>query len=309
MIDKSQKLSIRSQCKLLFINRSTLFYKDRPPSNDAELANQIHDIWMEMPFYGYRRFTAELNRRGHHVNHKRIQRLMREMKIKALYPKKRTTVISAAHKKYPHLLNGVKIMHSNQVWATDITYIRHGSTFIYLVALIDIFSRYVLDWRISNTMDVQFCTEMLCSALKKHGAPEILNTDQGSQFTSKIWIEMVQQAGAKVSMDGKGRWVDNVYIERFWRTIKHEHILYQDYENVREARSSIGDFIELYNTKRLHQNLGYRTPSEVYKGVQPIKNLKLVYGNVENADKMLTKNDLSTMHLHTVPQTQQQVIL
>jgi len=298
MIDSTQKLSIRNQCKLLCINRSTLFYKISPSSNDADIANQIHDIWMQMPFYGYRRFTAELNRRGHVVNHKRIQRLMREMKIQALYPKTRTTIVNSEHKKYPHLLKGVEVVRPNHVWATDITYIRHGSGFIYLVALIDIFSRYVLDWRLSNTMDVQFCTEMLTSALEKHGSPEILNTDQGSQFTSRKWIEMVEQSGAKVSMDGKGRWVDNVYIERFWRTIKHEHIFYQAFENVIDARKSIGGFIELYNKKRLHQNLGYRTPGEVYQGTEPLRNLKLVYGNVEN-----------TAYLHTIPQAQQQQMI
>lgn len=168
----------------------------------------------------------------------------------------------------------------------------------YLVALIDVFSRYILSWQLSNTMDVQFCMDMLDAAFEKHGTPEILNTDQGSQFTCQTWIEKVEESGAKVSMDGKGRWADNIYIERFWRTIKHEHLAYQVFENVRHARESIGDFIHMYNTKHLHQSLGYKTPNEVYH--QDIKDdhLKLVCGNVEN-----------TSYLHTVPQTQQQIIL
>ncbi|MDP2194147.1 MAG: IS3 family transposase [Alphaproteobacteria bacterium] len=237
--------------------------------------------------------TAELHRRGYHVNHKRIQRLMADMGIKALYPKKRTSIINSAHKK----LKDMEIDRPNHVWLTDITYIRYGSGFIYLVALIDVFSRYILSWQLSNTMDVQFCMDMLEAALEKHGTPEIINTDHGSQFTCPTWVDRVEESGAKVSMDGKGRLPDNIYIERFWRTIKHEHIAYQVFDNVRHVRESIGDIIHVYNTKRLHQSLGYQTPNEVYH--QDIKDyhLKLVYGNVEN-----------TSYLHTVPQTQQQII-
>lgn len=174
MIDHQEKLSIRKQCIVLNINRSSLFCKIRKPSNNFEIANHIHDIWHEMPFYGYRKITVELHLRGYPVNHKRIQHLMAEMGIKALHPKKRTTIINSAHKKYPYFLKDMKIDRPNHVWSTYITYIPYGSGFIYLVTLIDVFSRYILSWQLSNTMDVQFCMDILDAALEKHGKPEIL---------------------------------------------------------------------------------------------------------------------------------------
>lgn len=264
MIDHHHaSLSVRQQCSLLCLNRSTLYYEPVPLAEDSAMANEIHAIWQEMPFYGYRRITAELKRRSYDVNGKRVSRLMREMKISALYPRPRTSIRAPGHKIYPYLLNDLVIERPNQVWATDITYLKMSSGFAYLVALIDIYSRFIVAWRLSNTMDTHFCLEMLEEALVV-GCPEILNTDQGSQFTSESWIKRVESAGIHVSMDGKGRWVDNITIERFWRTLKHEHFLLHSFENLIQARESIAGFIKLYNFRRLHQSLGYQTPAEVY---------------------------------------------
>ncbi len=266
MIDTDLKnLSIRKQCNLLSVNRSNIYYEPTPPKDDTELANEIHELWLEMPYYGYRRVTAELQRRGYPINHKRVLNLMRAMNLKALYPAPKTTITSPDHKVYPYLLRDIHIVSPNQVWSTDITYIKISSGFVYLVAIIDIYSRFVLSWKISNTLDKSFCLDMLEHSLT-WGCPNILNTDQGCQFTSVAWISMVEGAGIKVSMDGRGRWVDNVFIERLWRTIKHEHVLLYSFDTVRELKQSLGGFIEIYNTKRLHQSLGYKTPAEVYLG-------------------------------------------
>lgn len=269
MIDHQHKdLSIRGQCELLSVPRSTFYYKPNCMRDDTELANKIHDLWLDMPFYGYRRITAELRRQGSCMNGKRVIRVMREMNIQALYPRPRTTIRNESHKIYPYLLGDLTINAPNQVWATDITYLKLPSGFVYLVALIDLHSRYIVSWRLSNTMDTHFCLEMLRDALRR-GKPGVLNTDQGSQFTSEAWIKCVQDAGIKVSMDGKGRWVDNVIIERFWRTLKHEHVLLHSFESVVHLRRSIGQYISTYNYRRLHQSLGYKTPAEVY-GVEKL---------------------------------------
>lgn len=257
-------LSVRQQCSLLGVNRSTLYYRGTDRTIDAQLANEIHEIWLEMPFYGYRRITAELRRRGYVINQKRVIRLMKEMNIQALYPRPRTTIKAEKDPIYPYLLKDLEITRSNQVWATDLTYVKMPVGFAYLVALIDVHSRYVLSWRLSNTMDTHFCLEMLEEALIRYPHPDILNTDQGSQFTSREWTKRVMEGGIQISMDSKGRWIDNVIIERFWRTVKHEHILLYSFEDLREARQSIRKFINLYNHKRLHQSLGYKTPAEVY---------------------------------------------
>jgi putative transposase len=265
MITKDHKdLSLRQQCGLLGLNRSTLYYKP-VLCDETELANEVHELWLEMPFYGYRRITAELSSRGYRVNHKRIQRIMREMNLQALYPRPKTSVSSSEHKIYPYLLKDLEVTRPNQVWATDITYIKMRKGFVYMVALIDIYSRYIVSWRLSTTLDTSFCLEMLEDALGLHGAPDILNTDQGCQFTSQGWVDRVTQAGIRVSMDGKGRWVDNVYIERFWRTLKHEHVLLHAFETPKEARVSIGGYIEVYNNRRRHQALDYKRPADVWK--------------------------------------------
>ena len=255
--------SIREQCKILDVNRSLIYYEPAPMSDDTELANEIQDIWMEWPQYGYRKITAALKRKGHEVNHKKVLRVMQETQIQAIYQKPKTSQQNTAHKIYPYLLKNVPIIHSNQVWGSDITYVKTPDGFMYLVALIDWFSRFIVAWNFSNSLETKFCKEMLSEALKLH-KPGILNTDQGCQYTSNEWVQAVEEAGIKVSMDGKGRWADNIPSERFWRTIKYEHILLHEFNSVQEIRSSIGDFINRYNHKRLHQSLNYRTPAEVY---------------------------------------------
>ena len=296
-----ERLSIRQQCSLLEVNRSTLYYQATSSLEDMQLANEIHELWLEMPFYGYRRVTAELQRRGYLINEKRVLRLMREMNVQALYPRPKTTIRSAKDVVYPYLLRDLEIKEPNQVWATDITYIKMPVGFAYLVALIDVYSRYVVAWRLSNTMDVDFCLEMLNEALKQ-ACPKIINTDQGSQYTSHKWVGSVQGAGILVSMDGKGRWVDNVIIERFWRTLKHEHVLLYSFEDLRQARRSIEGFINLYNQKRLHQSLRYRTPAEVYYGlVAPEKGVSGT--QVHRPDGYV--DNLAKANFPTSPQAQQ----
>jgi putative transposase len=264
MIDtKHEALSVRHQCELLSVNRSSLYYKEVPKVDETDLSNEIHEIWLRMPFYGYRRITATLCRLGYNINHKRVARIMKEMKLRAIYPMAKTSIRNLAHTIYPYLLKDLTITRINQAWMTDITYIKLPTGFVYLVALIDVHSRYIISWRLSITMESNFCLEMLEEALSK-ACPEIINTDQGCQFTSQNWVNRVLLAKSLVSMDGKGRWADNVYIERFWRSIKYEHIMLFSYTTVAELRSSIGQYIELYNNQRLHQSLGYRTPAEVY---------------------------------------------
>lgn len=256
-------LSIREQCEILDIGRSTLYYKQIPQADESILANEIHEIWNEWPAYGYRRITKELQKRDYVINHKKVLHMMQDMNIQALYPRPKTTT-NANHKIYPYLLKGLKIVHPNQVWATDITYIKMHDGFMYLVALIDWYSRFIIDWNFSNTLETRFCIEMLTRALEANNKPQILNTDQGCQYTSNVWTDLVEENGIKVSMDGAGRWIDNVIIERFWRTLKHEHVLLHEFESVGQARDSIGSFIKRYNYKRLHQSLNYRPPADLY---------------------------------------------
>ena len=261
-------LSVRCQTRILSLSRSVIYYKPRlAPVSEVCVANEILELWQESPFYGYRRITAALNRRGMRVNTKRVRRLMKAMNIEAIYPKPKLSQGNVAHKKYPYLLRNAEVSLANHAWCTDITYIKIASGFLYLVALIDVYSRYVVAWRLSITLDTEFCLSMLKEALNK-AMPSIINTDQGCQFTSAAWIEMVESAGVRVSMDGRGRWADNIVIERFWRTVKYENVFLQCYESVADARKKLGEFIEFYNERRPHQNLEYATPSEVWRGVQ-----------------------------------------
>jgi putative transposase len=236
----------------------------QPPDDDSELMNQIHDIWNSTPFFGYRKIWSILRHLGYLVNRKRIQRLMRIMKLQAIYPKKKLSKGNPAHAKYPYLLKNLIINKPNMALCTDITYIKMTIGFVYLVAIIDVYSRYVLGWRLSTTMEMEFCLEMLEEILQRV-TPEFLNTDQGSQFTSPEWIARVESSGAKVSMDGKGRWADNIPIERFWRSLKYEGILLHSYKSVAEAREAIGTYLQFYNEQRPHQSLDYETPGRVYR--------------------------------------------
>ena len=259
-----QRLSVRQQCELVEIHRSNLYYQPRPKADDSILMNKVHELWLKRPFYGYRRITQALKWEGHRLNYKRILRLMREMNLQALYPKKNLSKPGANHKIYPYLLKGLTIDHPNQVWATDITYIKLSQGVVYLVALIDLFSRYIVSWELSNCIDRTFCIVMLERAFKR-GLPEIINTDQGAQFTSQEWISRLEQDDIQISMDGVGRCMDNIYIERFWRTLKYEDMHLMAYEDMRDAYNKISAYIHFYNSERLHSSLGYKTPAEVYE--------------------------------------------
>lgn len=264
MLDRSHKdLSVRAQCLLLKIPRATAYYQKEPQADDSILVNEIYEIWQKKSYYGYRKITAELKRRSYAVNRKRVYRLMREARIQALYPRPQTSAPNTQHKRYPYLLRDCVIDRPNQVWTTDITYIKVGDSWMYLVAILDVHSRYILAWSLSNTLDTEFCIAVLQRALT-HATPEILNTDQGSQFTSEEWLTCVESHGIKVSMDGVGRWADNIYIERFWRTVKYEHLFWQVFDSVIDLKKSLTHFLHEYNTDRLHQSLGYHTPYEAY---------------------------------------------
>ncbi|HZI76094.1 MAG TPA: IS3 family transposase [Gemmatimonadales bacterium] len=266
MIDRlNEKLSLTRQCQLLGLSRSSLYYH---PANDntedLALMALIDRQFMETPYYGSRKMTAWLRRAGHVVNRKRVRRLMRQMGLQVIWQKPDTSKPNPEHKIYPYLLRGLKIDRPNQVWATDITYIPMPKGFFYLVAIMDWHSRKVLTWRLSNTMDATFCVEALEDALATYGRPEIFNSDQGAQFTSTAFTGVLEAAGVRISMDGKGRCMDNIFVERLWRSLKYEDIYLRAYGTGSEARLGIGHWIAGYNTTRPHQALGYRTPDEVY---------------------------------------------
>jgi len=259
-------LSVARQCKLLGINRSGLYYRPRSVSaEDMTLMKLIDRQYLVTPFYGARRMVAWLKSQRHAVNRKRIRRLMRLMGLRAIYRRPRTSMPAAGHKVYPYLLKGLEINRPNQVWASDITYIPMARGFLYLVVILDWYSRHVLSWRLSNTLDAAFCVDALEEALRK-GRPEIFNSDQGSQFTSQDFTEILERRGVRISMDGSGSYTDNLFIERLWRTVKYEEVYLKAYRDGREARIGIGGYLNFYNTQRPHQALGYRTPAEVFAG-------------------------------------------
>jgi len=266
MIEHTQnELTIRKKCTLLGVNRSRLYYKKKQPNKqNVAMMNTMTDIYLKHPFYGYRRMHAVLNKAGHAVNRKKVQRLMSLAGLKTIYPKQKTTIRNKQHRIYPFLLRDKRISHPNVAWETDITYIRMRCGFIYLVCLIDVFSRKIMGWSISVTLDAQFCVNALEEALSK-AKPEIVNSDQGCQFTSLLWIEKLKQKNIQISMDGKGRWADNIYIERFWRSLKYENVLLQSFDSVAVAKESIEKYIKFYNSERPHQSLNYQTPDYVYR--------------------------------------------
>jgi putative transposase len=260
-------LSIVRQCRLLDINRSGLYYQPKGISEeDLTLMKLIDRQYLVTPFYGARKIAAWLKAQDDIVNRKRIRRLMRLMGLKAIYRRPRISKPAPGHKIYPYLLGGLKIARPNQVWAADITYIPMARGFLYLVAIIDWYSRYVLSWRLSNTLDAGFCVEALEEALKK-GIPDIFNTDQGSQFTSEAFTGLLEQHGIRISMDGKGSYNDNLFIERLWRTVKYEEVYLKAYQDGREAKNGLGNYFRFYNTERPHQALGYLTPGEVFNSI------------------------------------------
>jgi putative transposase len=259
------QLSVRRQCALLGLPRSSLYYQPCERSDETlHLMRLLDAQYTATPFYGIRRMTAWLRTQGYGVNHKRVAHLMRQMGIAAIYAKPKLSQATVGHTIYPYLLRGVKVTRVNHVWSTDITYIRLHQGFVYLVAVIDWFSRYVLSWALSVTLDGQFCREALTQALHHGGRPDIFNTDQGVQFTSSDFTSLLTHAGIQISMDGRGRALDNVFVERLWRTVKYEEVYLKDYTTVREARQGLDQYFTFYNHERLHQALGYRTPAAVY---------------------------------------------
>jgi putative transposase len=256
-----------TQCRLLKVARSTLYYRPVPVSaDDLAVMRRMDELHLAWPFYGSRRMAAVLRREGWAVNRKRAKRLMKVMAIEAIYQKPNTSKGHPDHKVYPYLLRGLTIDRPNQVWCADITYIPMAKGFVYLVAVMDWFSRRVLSWRLSITMETDFCVEALAQAIERHGQPEIFNTDQGVQFTSAAFVDELADRGVRISMDGKGRYLDNIFIERLWRSLKYEEVYIKAYGSVAEARRSLGEWLAFYNNERPHQSLEYRTPREIFEG-------------------------------------------
>jgi len=265
-----ESLSIREQCRLLGVHRSRVYYEPVPESvENLKLMRLIDEKYLERPYFGSRRMMIWLRQSGHEVNRKRIQRLMGKMGLEALHPKPRTTVLGRGHKVYPYLLRGVEVCRPNQVWGADITYVPLRTGYLYLVAILDWYSRFVLSWRLSNTLDAEFCVEALEEALSR-SEPEIVNTDQGSQFTSDEFTSRLLKAGVAISMDGRGRALDNVFVERLWRTVKYEDIYLKDYVAGADCREGLTRYFKFYDHERPHQSLGYRTPWEVYSTRRPL---------------------------------------
>jgi len=265
MIDVAHPLPVTRQTRLLGLARSSAYYRPAPGSErDLALMAAIDEIHTELPFYGARRIRGELLGRGFVVGRGHVATLMRRMGITAIAPKRRTSKPAPGHKIYPYLLRGLEISEAGHVWSTDITYLPLARGFCYLTAVMDWASRRVLSWRLSNTLDAGFCIEALEEALARYDAPQIFNTDQGSQFTSEGFTSVLTGHGVQISMDGRGRWLDNVYIERLWRSVKHEEVYLKAYENLTEARRELTAYFDFYNHRRRHQGLSDRTPDEVY---------------------------------------------
>ena len=266
MVDSSRKeVSIVKQCKLLNISRSSIYYQAKEvPAKDLEMMRLLDNEHMKHPFYGSRRLKDYLFDQGFKVSRKKVVRLMKVMNIIAIYPKRNTSAPNRAHKVYPYLLRGLTINYPDKVWCTDITYIPMAKGFLYLVAIMDWHSRKVLSWRLSNTMDVHFCIEALEEAIERFGTPEIFNSDQGAQFTSEAFTSVLKENGIKISMDGKGRCMDNIFIERLWRSLKYEEFYLKAYDTVKDAKQQISTWIDFYNTERRHQGLDRSTPDSVY---------------------------------------------
>jgi putative transposase len=265
MIERGGKLTVKRQAELLDLSRSSVYYTPRPVSErDLKLMRRLDELHLKWPFYGARKLARELRKGGEHVGRRHVGTLMRRMGIEALYRRPRTSLPARGVATFPYLLSGLAIERPNQVWASDITYLPMAHGFMYLVAILDVASRKVLAFRLSNTLTADFCVEALEEALAKFGTPEIFNTDQGAQFTSEAWLERLKNADVAISMDGKGRWIDNVFIERLWRSVKYEEVYLHAYANGTEARAALTRYFGFYNAVRSHQSLEYRTPDEVY---------------------------------------------
>jgi putative transposase len=263
-------VSIRRQCALLQINRSSYYYQPKPKlgKDDIHLMEEIDKIYTRLPYYGVTKITKQLKRQGIMINHKKVYRLMKVMGIQAIYPKEKIKGLSQSepgHAIYPYLLNGITAGFPNHIWGVDITYIRLKNDWLYLFAVLDWHSRFVLSWELSDSLTTDFCCFALKQALADFGIPEIYNSDQGSQLTAKVYLNILRQhPEIKISMDHKGRCFDNIFTERIWRTIKYEEVYVKDYQNYKEAKQSLTDYLNIYNYERLHENLNYQTPAEIY---------------------------------------------
>jgi putative transposase len=267
MIDKTHPLPIAAQCRLVNIARGCVYYQPTPISEaDLRLMRRLDELHLEYPFFGSRRLLVKLREEGVDVGRRHVCTLMRRMGLEAIYRKPRTSQPNQRHKVYPYLLKDMTITRPNQVWAADITYIPMAHGFGYLVAILDLFSRKVLAHRLSNTMTTDFCVEALEEALGRFGPPEIFNTDQGAQFTDADFTGKLKEHGVAISMDGKGRWIDNVFVERLWRSVKYEEVYLKAYASLTEARHALSSYFAMYNTRRPHQSLDNRTPHAVYFG-------------------------------------------
>ena len=278
LVDPTAPGSLRQQCQWLGLHRSAYYYQPKLATQDDLLLMRLLDEqYLETPQYGYRKMGLVLQAAGYVVNHKRIRRLMQTMGIEVIYPKVNLSKPAIGHKIYPYLLRGLVIVKVHQVWATDITYIPMAEGYMYLMAIIDLQSRYVLAWSVSNTMDANWCSQVLREALDNYPAPEIFNTDQGSQFTSEVFTAVLLSSQIRISMDGKGRSLDNIFVERLWRTVKYEHVYLQAYEDGWQLEAGLQAYSAFYNDRRFHQSLRYQTPAQVLKGGE-----KIVSNQVEN---------------------------
>lgn len=269
MLDSTEKLSVSKQCILLKVNRNFFYYL--PKGESAEnimIMDLLKKQYHLTPFYGYRKLRIWLENHDFNINEKRVRRLMKLVNWQTIYREPRTTIAVKEHKKYPYLLKGLEITKRNQVWATDITYIPMSKGFMFLCAIIDLHTRYVLSWDVSNTMTAEWCTGVLQEAIDKHGKPEIFNTDQGSQYTSDVHTKLLIDNDIKISMDGKGRAIDNIFIERLWRSVKYENVYLQAYGSTLELYKGLKEYFRFYNDERFHQALNYQTPSEMYNKLE-----------------------------------------
>lgn len=265
-ITPEKNLPIARQCRLLGVSRSSHYYRPkRETPTNTELRQQISAAYEQAPMYGVRRMTAHLRRKGYRINRKRIARLYHAMGLQGLIAKRLLSKRNKQHPVYPYLLKDLSVTRINQVWATDITYIPRSKGYLYVMAIIDHYSRFVVGWGISNTMEADFCRSVLEKAIERNGIPDIVNTDQGAQFTSTVFTEALNERGIRISMDSKGRALDNIVIERLWKTLKYEHLYLNEYGSGAELIAGLSDYFDFYNNHRLHQSLGYKTPAEVYQ--------------------------------------------
>jgi putative transposase len=267
LVEPTVSVSMRRQCELLGVNRSSLYYEPvEPDAEELALMRRMDELHLKHPFFGSRMLTQTLKQQGLVINRKRVQRLMRLIGLESTAPKPNTSKPAPEHAVYPYLLRNLAVSRVNQVWAADITYIPMARGFAYLVAIIDWYSRRVLAWRLSNTLETRFCVEALGEALERYGQPEIFNTDQGCQFTSADFTDVLRDCGIKISMDGKGRCIDNVFVERLWRSLKYEEVYLNPYDSMSDARAGIGSYFDFFNNERPHKALGHQTPAAFYDG-------------------------------------------